>query len=100
MGRGGGGEQLQSHRHPVLNSDNYLKAIIRLLLVDDGIIYGNVSGTPGGPGTVFYTQTGSPGIGKLIIDNFAKNPYINKPSSTSEEFDVLTQGKIFMPMAT
>ena len=49
---------------------------------------------------MFYTQTGAPGIGKLIIDNFAKNPYIYKPSSTSEEFDVLTHGKIFMPLAT
>ena len=46
---------------------------------------------------MFYKQMGSPGIGKLIIDNFAKNPYIYKPSSTSEEFDVMTHGKIFKP---
>ena len=51
------------------------------------------TGVSGGPGTVFFLQTGSPGIGKVIVDNFAKNPNIFKPSSTSAEFDVLTQGK-------
>ena len=54
----------------------------------------SISGAAGGPGTIFFEQTGSPGIGKLIIDNFAKNPNVYKPSSTSEEFDVLTQGKL------
>ena len=64
------------------------------------LFYFTVLGAPGGPGTVFYKQMGSPGIGKLIIDNFAKNPYIYKPSSTSEEFDVMTHGKIFIPLTS
>ena len=53
-------------------------------------------GASGGPGTVFFLQTGSPGIGKLIIDNFAKNPYVYKPSSNSQEFDVFTQGMLYV----
>ena len=47
----------------------------------------------GGPGTIFFNQGDSPGIGKLIIDNFAKNPYVYKTDSTTKEFDAITQGK-------
>ena len=53
----------------------------------------------GGPGTVFFLQTGSPGIGKVIVDNFAKNPNVFKPSSTSKELDALSQGKILQSRA-
>lgn len=52
----------------------------------------SLTGGAGGPGTVFFVQSDSPGIGKLIIDNFAKNPYVYKTSSTTKELDAMTQG--------
>ena len=51
----------------------------------------------GGPGTIFFNQGDSPGIGKLIIDNFAKNPYVYKTSSSTKEFDIMSQGKCASP---
>ena len=63
------------------------------LLTSYNIVFALFVGGPGGPGTVFFKQNGSPGIGKLIIDNFGKNPYIKKPSSLSSELDAVSSGK-------